>query len=267
MTDDSEEDRTYSPNRESYTTRSGERYSYDSDDGEFYRDISISSGSSGGTGGRFTGQTNKKEGDGWGWVAIACILLVLLGICSNIHSPTQRVNDSKLEKTIEKEISKPIEKPNSRTVPTRKLKSAPKVNQRKETIPYVELSKVNPDTNKIEVKPRVEVYQTERNQLEHEIEQDTKNIPFAIGKKQEYGSQKELESQFVDPVRINYESGKSYVIDKDEYPKLYKKLDLNGDGKISLFELYKINPLLGRIISKYKEGDIKSIAKEFLERY
>ncbi len=103
-----------------------------------------------------------------------------------------------------------------------------------------------------------------------------KNIPLAVEtrtnnrvteSRQEYSSRETLEDKFVSNLVITYNSGKQFKIKKDNYPELYEKLDLNGDGKISYFELYKANGLFNQITLRNREGDIKSIVKDFIKNY
>ncbi len=60
-------------------------------------------------------------------------------------------------------------------------------------------------------------------------------------------------------------TGAFYPIDKSRHPGFYEKCDLNGDGKLSLYELGKVQRRLNRITAKYREGDVDSIVKEFVK--
>lgn len=60
-------------------------------------------------------------------------------------------------------------------------------------------------------------------------------------------------------------SGAFYPIEKSRYPEFYRKCDLDGDGKITLYELGKMQRKFNGITAKYPEGDVNSIVKEFLK--
>jgi len=288
-------------------------YYYDSDDYEYYPEPPIS----GSTGGGFTRQTDKNRDNGWGCsgclitILGTCLFLYLSATCLNkLTLFIRRANESRLEKRInETKVSETIKttnpktpynlnrkreiisSPKSKIVPNQKCKPIPKANLKEETIPYVEpekintdtnkivyeTNKINPDINEIEFKSRIEVYQIERNKIDHKIEQDTRNIPFIVtitdekGKilerRQEYSSRRELESRFVSELTVAFPSGKKYKIKEEEYPEIYKKFDLNGDGKISEFELSEANKHFDEIVKRLKEGDMKSLVEEYIKKY
>lgn len=75
----------------------------------------------------------------------------------------------------------------------------------------------------------------------------------------------EKSTDTVDEMNIYYPvSGRHYPIKKEQYPEFYKKSDLNGDGLVTLDEIGDTRDILNAITTKYPEGDIDSIVKEFI---
>lgn len=59
-------------------------------------------------------------------------------------------------------------------------------------------------------------------------------------------------------------TGKRYPIPRSKYPEFYDRLDPDRDGKITMYELGRIQRVLSEITTRYQEGDIDSIVREFL---
>jgi hypothetical protein len=82
----------------------------------------------------------------------------------------------------------------------------------------------------------------------------------------EYSRKEEMERvQANEEQEIFYpKTGAFYPIKKSRYPEFYQKCDLDGDGVITLYELGEMQYEFNRITTKYPEGDVDSIVKEFV---
>jgi len=81
-----------------------------------------------------------------------------------------------------------------------------------------------------------------------------------------YMSVEGMENEFAHEIDITYPaSGRSYTIKRSEYPKFYKKLDANRDGKIRLYEISSVQHTITDITPRYAEGDINSVVRDFLK--
>ncbi len=87
-----------------------------------------------------------------------------------------------------------------------------------------------------------------------------------ISQEKKYLTREELEESSVTEIEINYpDTGNRYPISREKYPKFYKKLDKNKDGKLDLEEIGRYQNKINTITKKYPEGDIESIVREFLK--
>ena len=87
-----------------------------------------------------------------------------------------------------------------------------------------------------------------------------------ISQETKYLTREEMEESATEETGINYPStGHYYPISREKYPKFYKKLDKNKDGKLDLEELGRYSYEFNMATKKYPEGDIEHIVKEFLK--
>ena len=83
--------------------------------------------------------------------------------------------------------------------------------------------------------------------------------------KAEYWPKKKLEKMVTTEIGITYpQTGNYYIIERSRYPEFYKTIDLNGDGKISSYEIGEFQFTFNKITKKYPEGDLESVVDRFL---
>ncbi len=64
---------------------------------------------------------------------------------------------------------------------------------------------------------------------------------------------------------INYpKTGRIYPIDRSKYPEFYRKCDLDGDGKLSMEEMARVQRTLNVITKRHPEGAVDAIVREFV---
>ena len=68
-------------------------------------------------------------------------------------------------------------------------------------------------------------------------------------------------------ILIDYKGpGNIYLFDKNKYPELYGKFDLDKNGRVSMAEFDNKSYFLYIISREYKQGDLEGIVEDFVER-
>jgi len=97
---------------------------------------------------------------------------------------------------------------------------------------------------------------------------DIRNNDTVVSQKIEYIAEESAKSLATSESMLYYpKSGKEYPILKSKYPQFYEIVDLDKDGKVSLYEMAQFESAIVAIIAKYPEGDVESIITDFVNMY